>query len=1245
MTLEAALCAYKDAFLEKEVWSALAEKLEQLISLNQHERTEDDTDIITRILTILRNVLHPIHRDEFNFKTDGDVSSHDRLLWALHLSGMDDLLIYMCAAQIEQSHTLYLIEILRLMLREQDAAFLASTGEQRPRGEVQKNGEELMKLCEIERRKKKLDLKGVIHNRFARFSSTYQARNIKSLGDETRDLIVVGDPAKVLQSINNMDFDQKKKFRARAKNRRPEECASLKRHTTLNIRIFLKEFCSDLLSSSFNALLPQVRKAMTNAGDTGDEGHYFWLLDFFLKFNRLTGFDIALVSEAISKETFHFVQTQMEKCHEMMTTDKRRIHLWMRRLHVNLKTFYQLLMTVHAMNRHSDSQVQEAAKVLQQHLFYLPEYRDIALHLLLNFNESVAPISFLRDLAVTVHIYLRMLQMYCDGGKLKVQNIKKKKSKPKLPTFADFTEEELDQKWLDLSRKLTTLLDVKDSIFDYDIHALLEGFHQDEKTFHIHVCKHKIVDLLRLGDASQAIGLLRASRAHFLEEKCFGNVSMSIEAEFMLLKSLFYAENFVNINLNDEFNDENDEIDRMRDFDFEDFLKRFANPKVIKVYGLLLSHYSANSTEVNKVCVKMLHRIAFDLKMSAMLFQAHIFVVFDKILEDYSIIPEVNDLKELARFAKYIVQQFVEVAKINDLALVELLFWKTSVEAYQVQYGYNETEKPKTRPWTEEEELELKRLYEESNGNIEPGQDIIEVIQKQFSNQMRTRRQIIMHLRILGLVEKGTRFKSSGTSSVQPWSGEEEQELQELYHNFATSIDPLSQIMLNMTVKRPKFRVIEKLLELGIIHDRAEVRKRRVRKNGEVIMPRSIRNEHESEERNPESISKESISSSDNLSSEDEAGDMYAGTIAEVVQENTECLQTVKGNRKADGESSSRPRRRHKVLKQPRSMTRKIEKVVNIKELKDLLSKMVQQRRAAIDWVLESIQGALEEWKDIGNEAVPLVPLAEAEHESLEDEEFCKLLSTFGLVPPQEGFEQYWRIGGEFSRSMLLSRLEVLKKATQGYFEDGILVTTDEEVPEEILSGRSSEDSSRSKDGSEDDTGNSVSCIKDVQRSYEQVREAKTYNRKKNMRPTAAEKKTVKDLHSIEFMQDSNDQNTDTGRQSFSKLKEKLLDNNKKELLTASEDSSTASVSDSGNGIRNNQGTKRNFSSQNFSPQKSGKKRRVAIVSDSEPEDIGEESESKQKPSPVHESGNRKRQSSRKIKKKVAILESDEDDN
>lgn len=88
MTLETILCTYKDAFLEKEIWSILAERLEELMNLNYHERSEEDTETMTRILTILRNVLHPIHRDELQLKTNGDVSSHDRLLWALHLSGV-----------------------------------------------------------------------------------------------------------------------------------------------------------------------------------------------------------------------------------------------------------------------------------------------------------------------------------------------------------------------------------------------------------------------------------------------------------------------------------------------------------------------------------------------------------------------------------------------------------------------------------------------------------------------------------------------------------------------------------------------------------------------------------------------------------------------------------------------------------------------------------------------------------------------------------------------------------------------------------------------------------------------------------------------------------------------------------------------------------------------------------------------------------------------------------------------------
>ncbi|OQR79052.1 protein timeless-like [Tropilaelaps mercedesae] len=1244
MTLEATLCAYKDAFLEKEIWSVFAKRLEELMNLNYHERTEEDTETITRILTILRNVLHPIHREELNLKTDGDVSSHDRLLWALHLAGMDDLIIYMCASRMEQSHTLYVLEILRLMLREQEASFLASTGTQRLQEEVEKDGAELMKLREIERKKKDVEIKGIMQNRFARFSSTYQVRNIKSLGDDTRKIIVVGDPGKVLQSINNMDLDQKKKFRSRPKNRRPEESASIKRRTTRNIRLFLKEFCSDLLNSVFNALLPQARKAIARAGETGDEGHYFWLLDFFLEFNRLTGCNISLVSEAISKETFHFVQTQMEKCHELMVTDKKRIHLWVKRLHVGLKTFHQLLMTISVMIHDKVFQVREAAKVLQQHIFYLPEYRDMILHLLLNFNENAAPVSFLRDLAIAVHIYLRMLEVYCEKGKLRVKDIKQK-AKCIPPAYVSLSEEELDQRWLELSKEITTLLDVESSQFSYDVDTVLSGYQQYEQAFQVQMCKQKIAEFLKLGETSSAIGLLRASRTHFPEEACFGEATITAESEFMFLRSLFYAENIVAINSDNEPNIEIEEVERMQDFDFENFLKRFANPKVIKVYGLLLSNYTTNSADVNKACVKMLHRIAFDLKMWAMLFQSQIFVVFDKILEDYSITPEVRGLKELARFAKYIIQQFVDVAKTNDLAIVELLFWKTSAEAYQIQYGYNETESTKKRPWTEEEELELKRLFEENNDDMELGEDIIEVIRKKFSNQSRTRRQIITHLRVMGLVEKGTCFKPSGISSNQVWSAEEEQELREHYQNFATSIDPLSQIMLHMTTKRPKFRIIEKLLELGVIHDRAEVRKRRVKKNGEIVIPRSIQTRM-GKEINPTDINKEFVTSEDS-SSEDEACHLDTKWAAEMTRENTEFIENITSDRSTSEIRHSNRQKKQIISKRSRKVTSKIEKSINPEDIKALLIEAVERRRPAIDWILESIQDALGEWKNSGNEAVPLVPLLEAEYDSLKDKNFCRLLSTFGFVPPQKGTEQYWRIGGELSRIMLQSRLDVLINATHGYFEKSIVNIEKKEIdvieplsPELSLSGS---ESPRGLDESSNDDGDVLSDDQTLYKSLSPQKPKKTklksHSKQKKKALKTSKKKRIRSLYLTEFAQEPKDLYGNGGSQSPNGLNESQERNKQTE---SSFDVDTELTLEDDNGNCNTQGAKRNFSTQRDGPEKSAKKRRIAAI-DSASEDEADVNQQRKAPTFRAKAIYSKDQTLPRRNKKV-IIESDESD-
>lgn len=64
-----------------------------------------------------RGTLTPRHHPQQG--VDGDASVHDRVLWALHISGMDDLLKFLASAQVEQQWALHVLEIISLMFRDQ----------------------------------------------------------------------------------------------------------------------------------------------------------------------------------------------------------------------------------------------------------------------------------------------------------------------------------------------------------------------------------------------------------------------------------------------------------------------------------------------------------------------------------------------------------------------------------------------------------------------------------------------------------------------------------------------------------------------------------------------------------------------------------------------------------------------------------------------------------------------------------------------------------------------------------------------------------------------------------------------------------------------------------------------------------------------------------------------------------------------------------------------------------------------
>lgn len=50
---------------------------------------------------------------------DDDASIHDRLLWALHISGFDDLVKFLASVQSEKQWSLHVLEIITLMFRDQ----------------------------------------------------------------------------------------------------------------------------------------------------------------------------------------------------------------------------------------------------------------------------------------------------------------------------------------------------------------------------------------------------------------------------------------------------------------------------------------------------------------------------------------------------------------------------------------------------------------------------------------------------------------------------------------------------------------------------------------------------------------------------------------------------------------------------------------------------------------------------------------------------------------------------------------------------------------------------------------------------------------------------------------------------------------------------------------------------------------------------------------------------------------------
>ena len=255
----------------------------------------------------------------------------------------------------------------------QDPTSLASANFARSAEEKTADEAALASARRQEAEKEKLRAKMVHTSRHSRFGGTFVVKNVKSITD--RDLIV----QKPLQTLQDINFDEKKRALKKSKSKMTPSDQDGTHRSTLPVRIFLKEFCVEFLHSAYNQLMGVVRDALNRQrAQQNDETYYLWCIRFFMQFNRAHEFRIELVSDTLNRQTFHFLQQQMDNYRDNFEHEKKNrpaYLMWARRMHLCIRAYHELLSNLVHMESHGEDRVKEAGRVLRASVFYESEYR------------------------------------------------------------------------------------------------------------------------------------------------------------------------------------------------------------------------------------------------------------------------------------------------------------------------------------------------------------------------------------------------------------------------------------------------------------------------------------------------------------------------------------------------------------------------------------------------------------------------------------------------------------------------------------------------------------------------------------------------------------------------------------------------------------------------------------------------------------------------------------------------------
>jgi timeless len=210
-------------------------------------------------------------------------------------------------------------------------------------------------------------------------------------------------------------------------------------------------------------------------------------------------------------------------------------------------------------------------------------------------------------------------------------------------------------------------------------------------------------------------------------------------------------------NSEDEDDDDDEEkgyVVHEEDLEFDKFLFRYTNPHILRSFILMLGEYGKNSDFLNRCCMGMFERIAYECHAPQCLYQLSLFNLINKIHKDpmsrciMNILDNkastqkrsIDDLyassysaEDMLAFFRQLLKKFFTQVKTNPKLYAEVLFFKDKRIVFELgeesngyqplDSGTNKNGKHRKVAWNEEEQEELKSLFEKYRVRFEKKND------------------------------------------------------------------------------------------------------------------------------------------------------------------------------------------------------------------------------------------------------------------------------------------------------------------------------------------------------------------------------------------------------------------------------------------------------------------------------------------------------------------------------------------